>query len=196
MLAGKIKFLILSGPLQLGFGLADESLELGMLVGVGLLECARYVGGVRGPDDVLEPSSEKDRLGPLAPEAVGEHERLGPLGADELDEVGADLLVHPGSRLAPNLESGEQLLSFGWLELEQALDPASQKLADWLAFLVLDLLACARGVLDISLEHLFLEVDVSDSDMLRARHQENRLLLDRLGRLVRVEPVLDPRDVD
>ena len=155
--------------MQLGFHLSNQSLELRMLVCVGLLESARHLGGVGRPHEVSKPGSEQHLLGPLARQAVGEDDALAVLLLDEIDHVGANLLVHPGSRLAPDLESLKQLLSLGWLELEQGLDPTREVLADRVALLELDRLACARGVLDISLEFPRQEVDVSNPDVFRAR---------------------------
>ena len=138
-----------------------------MLVGVGLLQRRSRLGRIGRPDDPSEPCSKENFLGPLAAQAIGEHETLAILLVDKVDDVGGDFLVCPPPRLAPDLKLLENFLPLLWLESEQALDPARQEVADRVVRFVLDLLAEVVLVRYIVLEDSFLEVDVSDLDVLR-----------------------------
>ena len=111
--------------MQIGLGSSDVGLDLRVLVRVGLLQEARDVGGVRSPDDLLEPSSEACRLGPLAPEAIAEGERLAVLVGDELEHPSRDELVRPCSRLAPNVELAKDHRALVGRHLVQSARPPS-----------------------------------------------------------------------
>ena len=78
-----------------------------VLVGVWLLQEARDVRGHGRVDHVLQPGSERDALGPLGGQAVGEDEALAVLLLDEVDGPARDELVCPGPRLAPDVDGLE-----------------------------------------------------------------------------------------
>eukprot|EP00959_Pyramimonas_sp_CCMP1952_P038119 797612-Pyramimonas_sp.AAC.1 len=95
--------------MHLGLGLSDRGLALSRLclLASGPRRKPATSGGHGRADHILEPRSERQCLGPLAREAVCNHEALAALLLNEVDGPGSDEHVRPGPGPPPHTDGLE-----------------------------------------------------------------------------------------